>query len=313
MDPDKVKRVAVIGAGTMGHSIAQVFASRGIDVNLADVKQEILDRAKGLMKGNLKTLVDYGRIKQTEVPAILARIHTTTDIMAAARGTDFVLEAVVEVPEVKKKVFQQLDEACGEQTILASNTSGLEIFKIIEVRNPSRTVVTHWFAPPHIIPLVEVAPGPETSPAVLQGTARLMERIGKKPVVMRQFVQRCIVNRIQNAIILATLEILENNWATPEEIDRAMKTSLGIRLPIVGVAQSMDFNGLNLVNDVLKSIGKKIPVIEENVKQGYLGPSTSKGLFDYGGRSEEEILRKRDILYLKLLDFLESQGAFKPV
>jgi 3-hydroxybutyryl-CoA dehydrogenase len=313
MDPEKVKRVAVIGAGTMGHSIAQVFAACGIEVNLADVKQEILDRAKGLMKANLKTLVEHGKVKEKDIPSILGRIHTTTDIMAAARGTDFVLEAVVEIPEVKKKVFKQLDEACGEQMILASNTSGLDIFKIIEVRNPSRTVVTHWFAPPHIIPLVEVAPGPETSPEVLQFTARLMERIGKKPVVMRQFVQRCIVNRIQNAIILATLEILENNWATPEEIDRAMKSSLGIRLPIVGVVQSMDFNGLNLVNDVLKSIGKKIPLIEENVKQGHLGPSTSKGLFDYGGRSEEEILRKRDTLYLKLLDFLESQGAFKPV
>jgi 3-hydroxybutyryl-CoA dehydrogenase len=313
MDPEKVKRVAVIGAGTMGHSIAQVFAACGIEVNLADVKQEILDHAHRLVKANLKTLVDYGRIKQNEVPAILGRIHTTTDIMAAARGTDFVLEAVVEIPEVKKKVFQQLDEACGEQTILASNTSGLEIFKIIQVRNPSRTVVTHWFAPPHIIPLVEVAPGPETSPGVLQFTAKLMERIGKKPVVMRQFVQRFIVNRIQNAIILTALEMLENNWATPEEIDLAVKTSLGIRLPIVGVVQSLDFNGLNLVNDVLKSIGKKIPLIEEKVKQGHLGPSASKGLFDYDGRSEEEILRKRDTLYLKLLDFLESQGAFNPV
>ena len=313
MDPEKVKRVAVIGAGTMGHSIAQVFAACGIEVNLADVKQEILDRAKGLMKANLKTLVEHGKVKEKEIPSILGRIHTTTDIMAAARGTDFVLEAVVEIPEVKRKVFKQLDEACGEQTILASNTSGLDIFKIIEVRNPSRAVVTHWFAPPHIIPLVEVAPGPETSPEVLQFTAKLMERIGKKPVVMKQFVQRCIVNRIQNAIILTTLEMLENNWATPEEIDLAIKTSLGIRLPIVGVVQSMDFNGLNLVNDVLKSIGKQIPLIEENVKQGHLGPSTSKGLFDYGGRSEEEILRKRDILYLKLLDFLESQEAFKPV
>jgi 3-hydroxybutyryl-CoA dehydrogenase len=313
MDPEKVKRVAVIGAGTMGHSIAQVFAACGIEVNLADVKQEILDHAHRLVKANLKTLVDYGRIKQNEVPAILGRIHTTTDIMAAARGTDFVLEAVVEIPEVKKKVFQQLDEACGEQTILASNSSGLEIFKIIQVRNPSRTVVTHWFAPPHIIPLVEVAPGTETSPGVLQFTAKLMERIGKKPVVMRQFVQRFIVNRIQNAIILTALEMLENNWATPEEIDLAVKTSLGIRLPIVGVVQSLDFNGLNLVNDVLKSIGKKIPLIEEKVKQGHLGPSASKGLFDYDGRSEEEILRKRDTHYLKLLDFLESQGAFNPV
>jgi 3-hydroxybutyryl-CoA dehydrogenase len=313
MDAEKVKRVAVIGAGTMGHSIAQVFAACEIEVNLADVKKEILDNALRLIKGNLQTLVEYGKVREKDVSSALARIHTTTDIQAAARGADFVLEAVVEIPEVKKKVFKQLDEACGEETILASNTSGLEIFKIIEVRNPSRTVVTHWFAPPHIIPLVEVAPGPETPPGVLQSTARLMERIGKKPVVMKQFVQRCIVNRIQNAIILTALEMIENNWATPEEIDLAVKTSLGIRLPIVGVIQSLDFNGLNLVNDVLKSIGKNIPLIEEKVKQGHLGPSASKGLFDYGGRTEEEILRKRDIRYLKLLDFLESQGAFDPV
>jgi len=313
MDAEKVKRVAVIGAGTMGHSIAQVFAACGIEVNLADVKKEILDHALRLVKGNLKTLVEYGKVKEREVPSILGRIHATTDIAAAAKGTDFVLEAVVEVPEIKKKVFKLLDEACGEEAVLASNTSGLEVFKIIEVRNPSRTVVTHWFAPPHIIPLVEVVPGPETSPAVLQFAAKLMKRIGKKPVVMRQFVQRFIVNRIQNAIILTALEMLENNWATPEEIDLAVKSSLGVRLPIVGVLQSLDFNGLNLVNDVLKSIGKKIPLIEEKVKQGHLGPSASKGLYDYGGRSEEEILRKRDTLYLKLLDFLESQGAFNPI
>jgi 3-hydroxybutyryl-CoA dehydrogenase len=313
MNPEKVKRVAVIGAGTMGHSIAQVFAASGIEVNLADVKPEVLDHAFRLMKGNLKTLAGYGKVKEKDIPSILGRIHATTDIMAAARGTDFVLEAVVEIPEVKKKVFKQLDEACGEETILASNTSGLEIFKIIEVRNPSRTVVTHWFAPPHIIPLVEVAPGPATSPGVLQFAAKLMERIGKKPIVMKQFVQRFIVNRIQNAIILTALEILENNWATPEDIDLAVKTSLGVRLPIVGVVQSLDFNGLNLVNDVLKSIGKNVPLIEEKVKQGHLGPSASKGLFDYGGRSEEEILRKRDTLYLKMLDFLESQKAFDPV
>ncbi len=313
MDAEKVKRVAVIGAGTMGHSIAQVFAACGIEVNLADVKQEILEHALRLMKGNLKTLVEYGTVKEREVPSILGRIHTTTDIQAAARGTDFVLEAVVEVAEIKKKVFKLLDEACGEETILASNTSGLEIFKIIEVRNPSRAVVTHWFAPPHIIPLVEVVPGPETTPAVVRFAAKLMERMGKKPVVMRQFVQRFIVNRLQNAIILTALEMLENNWATPEEIDLAVKTSLGVRLPIVGVVQSLDFNGLNLINDVLKSIGKNIPLIEEKVKQGHLGPSTSKGLFDYGGRTEEEILRKRDTLYLKMLDFLESQKAFDPV
>jgi len=313
MDAEKVKRVAVIGAGTMGHSIAQVFAAGGIEVNLADVKQEILEHALRLMKGNLKTMVEYGKVKEKEVPSILGRIHTTTDIQAAARGTDFVLEAVVEISEIKKKVFKLLDEACGEETILASNTSGLEIFKIIEVRNPSRTVVTHWFAPPHIIPLVEVVPGPETSPAVLQFAAKLMERIGKKPVVMKQFVQRFIVNRIQNAIIFTALEMIMNNWATPEEIDRAIKTSLGIRLPIVGVVQSLDFTGLKLIDDIIKGLGMNVPLITEKVTRGDFGASTSRGLYDYGGRTEEEILRKRDTLYLKMLDFLENQKAFDPV
>jgi 3-hydroxybutyryl-CoA dehydrogenase len=313
MDAEKVKRVAVIGAGTMGHSIAQVFAASGIEVNLADVKKEILDHALRLMKGNLKTLVEYGKVKEREVPSILARIHTTTDIQAAAQGTDFVLEAVVEIPEIKKTVFKLLDEACGGETILASNTSGLEIFKIIEVRNPSRTVVTHWFAPPHIIPLVEVVPGPETSPSVVQFAAKLMERIGKKPIVMKQFVQRFIVNRIQNAIIFAALEMIMNNWATPEEIDRAIKTSLGIRLPIVGVVQSLDFTGLKLIDDIIKGLGMNVPLITEKVNRGDFGVSTSRGLFDYGGRTEEEILRKRDTLYLRMLDFLESQKAFNPV
>ena len=313
MDAERVKRVAVIGAGTMGHSIAQVFAASGIEVNLADVKREILDHALRLMKGNLKTLVEYGKVKEREVPSILARIHTTTDIQAAAQGTDFVLEAVVEIPEIKKTVFKLLDEACGGETILASNTSGLEIFKIIEVRNPSRTVVTHWFAPPHIIPLVEVVPGPETSPSVVQFAAKLMERIGKKPIVMKQFVQRFIVNRIQNAIIFAALEMIMNNWATPEEIDRAIKTSLGIRLPIVGVVQSLDFTGLKLIDDIIKGLGMNVPLITEKVNRGDFGASTSRGLFDYGGRTEEEILRKRDTLYLRMLDFLESQKAFDPV
>jgi 3-hydroxybutyryl-CoA dehydrogenase len=313
MDAEKVKRVAVIGAGTMGHSIAQVFAASGIEVNLADVKREILDHALRLMKGNLKTLAEYGKVKEREIPSILGRIHTTTDIQAAAQGTDFVLEAVVEVPEIKKTVFKLLDEACGEEAILASNTSGLEIFKIIEVRNPSRTLVTHWFAPAHIIPLVEVVPGPETSPSVVQFAAKLMARIGKKPIVMKQFVQRFIVNRLQNAIIFAALEMIMNNWATPEEIDRAIKSSLGIRLPIVGVVQSLDFTGLKLIDDIIKGLGMNVPLITEKVTRGEFGASTSRGLYDYGGRTEEEILRKRDTLYLKMLDFLESQKAFDPV
>ena len=313
MDPQQVKRVAVIGAGVMGHSIAQVFAQAGIPVHLVDLKNELLVHALKLVKSNLQTLAEYRRVSPQEIPAILERIHPMTDLANAVREVDFVLEAVAEIPEVKKEVFAQLEATCPEKVVLASNTSGLDIFKIIEVKDPSRVVVTHWFAPPHIIPLVEVVPGPATAPGVLQFAATLMERIGKKPLVMKQFVKRFIVNRIQNAMISAAMEIMRNGWATPEQIDLAVKTSLGIRLPIVGIVQSLDFTGLNLVYDIARSSGTDNPLIEEKVKQGYLGASTSKGIYDYGGRSEEEILRKRDLLYLKMLDFLESVEAFKPV
>ena len=313
MNAQEVKRVAVIGAGTMGHSIAQVFAQAGIEVNLVDIKKNLLDHALQLVKGNLETLASLGRLKAGGIPDILSRVHTTTDLAAAAKGVDFALEAAVEIPEVKKNIFKELERCCPPGAVLASNTSGLDLFNVIEMKDPSRVVIAHWFAPPHIIPLVEVVPGPNTSPAVLQATGDLMKRIGKKPVLMKQFVQRFIVNRIQNAIMLTVLEMIENNWASPEEIDLAVKTSLGIRLPIVGVMQSMDFNGLNLVNDVLKSQGRIIPLINEKVKQGHLGPSTSKGIYDYQGRTEAEILRKRDELFFKMLDHLESIGAFKPV
>jgi 3-hydroxybutyryl-CoA dehydrogenase len=258
-------------------------------------------------------LADYGRVNPQEIPAILDRIRPTTDLAGAVREVDFIQEAVAEIPEVKKKVFAQLEAACRQDVALASNTSGLDIFKIIEVKDPSRVVVAHWFAPPHIIPLVEVVPGPSTAAGVLQFTAGLMERIGKKPLVMKQFVRRFIVNRIQNAIVRTALEMVTNGWATPEQIDLAVKTSLGIRLPIVGVVQSLDFTGLNLIHDMTKGTVGENPFIEERVRQGHLGVSTAKGIYDYGGRTEEEILRKRDLLYLKMLDFLESLKAFKPV
>jgi 3-hydroxybutyryl-CoA dehydrogenase len=297
----------------MGHSIAQVFAQAGILVNLVDLKNDLLVHALKLVKSNLQTLADCGRVNPQAIPAILNRIRPTTDLADGVKEADFALEAVVEIPEVKKKVFAQLEAECPEDMVLASNTSGLEIFKIIGVKDPSRVVVTHWFAPPHIIPLVEVVPGPSTTPGVLRFAAGLMERIGKKPLVMKQFVRSFIVNRIQNAISRAALEMVTNGWATPEQIDLAVKTSLGIRLPIVGVVQTLDFTGLNLIHDMTRGTGTEYPLIEEKVRQGHLGASTSKGIYDYGGRSEEEILRKRDLLYLKMLDFLEGLEAFKPV
>ena len=140
-----------------------------------------------------------------------------------------------------------------------------------------------------------------------------MERIGKRPVIMRQFVQGFIVNRIQGYILMAILEMIDKGWATPEEIDYAVKISLGIRLPVVGVVQTYDFTGLDLLADVIKNLGLSYPIVVNKVKAGHLGAKAGKGFFDYGGRSEQEIMRNRDLLYLKMADFLEGLKEFKPV
>lgn len=313
MEPMDLKRALVVGAGIMGHSIAQVFAQAGVEVDLVDLNGKILRRAVNLINVNLETLADAGRVSRGELEAIQARIHPTTLLPAPAEGIGFAIEAVSEVPDVKREVFSQLDEFCPEDTVLASNTSTLDIFSIAEIKRPERLVVTHWFAPPHIIPLVEVVPGPTTSLAVVEFAAKLMERLGKKPVVMKAFVPSFIVNRIQNNISRVVWEMLEKGWATAEQIDLAVKLSLGVRLPIVGVAQSLDFTGLDLLFDMMKSRGSVNPFVEEKVKRGHLGAKSSKGIYDYGGRSETEILKKRDERYLKVLDHLEKIKAFEPI
>jgi 3-hydroxybutyryl-CoA dehydrogenase len=313
MDSSEVKRVLVVGAGVMGHSIAQVFAQAGIEVHLMDLKGDILDRAMDRVRSNLGTLAEFGRVRQDQIDAILGRIRPSTQLPATGEEIDFAIEAVVEVPEIKKTIFSRLEALCSKDTVIASNTSSLDIFSIAEIRRPERLVVAHWFAPPHIIPLVEVVPGPKTKPEVVDFTAALMERIGKRPLTMKTFVPSFIVNNIQSAISRAVWEMLEKGLATPEEIDLAVKLTLGIRLPVVGVVQTSDFAGLDLMYDIMKLQDRLSPLIEEKVKQGHLGAKTSKGIYDYGGRSENEILKKRDERYLKTLEHLERIKAFEPI
>jgi 3-hydroxybutyryl-CoA dehydrogenase len=283
MDANAVKKVLVVGSGVIGNSIAQVFAMADINVALVDVDEKVLRHAMSLIKSGLNTLADFGKISKGKIPSILSRIKPSTDLAEIAGDVDFVIEAVPEVPQVKKKVFSQLDKLCTTDTVIASNTSGLDIFSITNVKRPERLVITHFFAPAHIIPLVEVVPGAKTSPDVVSFTVRLLERAGKSPIVLNEFVPSFIVNRIQVAISNVAQEMLEKGWARPEDIDRAVKLSLGIRLPIVGVVQSWDFNGLDVARDVLKSVGRDNSFFEKKVEQGHLGVKTSRGVYDYGG------------------------------
>ncbi|MDQ1237848.1 MAG: 3-hydroxybutyryl-CoA dehydrogenase, partial [Thermodesulfobacteriota bacterium] len=180
MDQNDVKLAVVVGAGVMGHSIAHVFAQAGIEVNLVDLNQVVLERAMGLIHANLETLAEFERISKDDIPGVVTRIHPFTDLAAGAKGAYFAVEAVSEVPEIKREVFSQLDQFLPPHAVIASNTSSLDIFGIPRISRPERLVVAHWFAPPHIIPLVEVVPGPETSSESVQFTANLMRRLGKR-------------------------------------------------------------------------------------------------------------------------------------
>ena len=308
------KRIAVIGAGVMGHSIAQVFAQHGYALTLCDVNPDRIERALRLIESTLDTLVEFERLSREEIPGILSRIQMTTHLAESVREADLVIEAVPEIEEIKKGLFCELNRLCSKETVFASNTSGLNIFEVAAgVDCQERMVITHWFSPPHIMPLVEVVPGERTSPEVLSRTVALLKSAGKVPIVLKKFVPAFIVNRFQNALNRTAFEMIDNGWASPEDIDLAIKHTLGIKLPIVGILQALDFTGLDLIHQIMEGLGVKSDFIEGKVKKGEFGAKTSKGIYDYPDRNELEILKKRDRSYFRMLDHLKKIHAFEAV
>ena len=313
MQFDVIRKTVVIGAGVMGHSIAQVFAQNGVETRLVDLDQRMLYRAMELVKSNLETLAEFGKITAGDIPGIIKRIHPTTDLAAGCKDADFAVEAISEVIDAKKKIFSLIEKHCPAQSILASNSSSINIFDFVEIHNPGRLIVTHWFAPPHIIPLVEVVPGPNTSQETTVATANFLHKMGKLPLVFKGLNGPSLVNRFQDLMSLPMWEALEKGWATPAEIDLAVKAVMAIRLPIVGIVQRLDFTGMDLVVDITKNYGGTNPIAEKMAEEGRLGAKSGKGFYDYGGRTEAQILKARDIKYLQMLDFLEKIEALKPI
>ncbi|MEA3253769.1 MAG: 3-hydroxyacyl-CoA dehydrogenase family protein, partial [Chloroflexota bacterium] len=197
-----VKYVAVIGAGIMGHGIAQTFAMGGYQVSLHDIDDAALSNARKRIRANLETFVDNGFISQDKVGETLSRITTTTDLGEAASDADIVIEAVAENIELKRKLFNQLDALCPPKTILASNSSSLLISDFAsETGRQDRVVLTHWFNPPHIVPTVEIIKGHETSDETVDLVYALLKKVGKEPVRILKEIPGYLVNRIQLAMM----------------------------------------------------------------------------------------------------------------
>ncbi len=304
-------KVAIAGAGTMGHGLALVMARAGCRVTLIDVDRKILEQALEQIRGHLEMLREEG-LEKRPANEITDRIGTSVG-KEALKDADFVIETVSEDRDIKRDFYREAESLCRPDTVVASNTSYLDIFELAPDGLQERLLVCHFFAPPYLIPLVEIVRGPQTRQDVVDRAKQLLSRAGQRPVVMEKFIPGFIVNRLQRAMGREILHLIDEGYARPEEIDKAVLSSLGIRLPVLGAVRRYDFGGLDLAQKVLSNppIGlvneeKESATVNDLVSRGHLGVKSGSGFYDYSGRDIREINRDRDRLLIKMRALMQE-------
>jgi len=281
-----VKKVGVLGAGTMGAGIAQACAEAGLKVMLIDIDESILQGALSRISKAWKKSVEKGKIDDA-IKASREELLESSQELASFKDCDLVIEAIVEEISVKKKVFKTMDEICPAQTILATNTSALSITEIAAATSRTdRIAGMHFFNPVSAMKLVEVIPGSDTSNSTIETIVNLTKGIGKEPVVAKE-TPGFIVNRILNPLVNEAALAYQEGVASAEEIDKAMK--LGAGLPMGPLALA-DMIGLDIVlhvteyffNEFGESKYRPALVLKQKVRAGHLGVKTGKGFYDYG-------------------------------
>ena len=310
-----IQTVAVVGAGIMGHGIAQVCAQGGKKVILIDSFPEVMETAKTKIAKNVQLLQDNGLLRVRSVDDVMSNIEFTADLARAA-DAQMVIEAIPEKFDLKKDLFQNLEKICSPETILATNTSGIPITKIAAVTQyPARVIGMHFYMPAHLIPLVEVIQTDKTAESVIEQTFALLLAVGKQPVRVRKDIPGFIGNRLQHALAREALSLVEKGVASPEDIDTVMKTSLAVRLIFTGPIEQRDFNGLDTHLSVAEYLypdleDTKVPlaILSDKVAAGHLGLKTGRGFFNWEGQSAIEVNNRKNqnlISVLKLLDSLK--------
>ena len=278
---NKAISVTVIGAGLMGHGIGQVFARAGHAVVITDTNEEILGQAMGRIE---KNLLDEG----VDPLRVLCNVSVESNLAKAVQYADLVIEAAPERLELKQKLFADIAKAAPSHAVLASNTSVIPITKIGEHMEPSvrsRLVGTHWWNPPHLVPLVEVVRTEFTSLSVFEQTYAWLEAVGKRPVKVHQDVTGFIGNRLQHAMWREAIGLIEDGVCDGEAIDLVVKNSFGMRLPVLGPIENADLVGLELTRDVhrvmfpdLKTNRFPSALLDRLIDEGHTGMKAGAGL-----------------------------------
>jgi 3-hydroxybutyryl-CoA dehydrogenase len=291
-------RIAVIGAGLMGHGIAQVFALAGHEVTIYDQVKASLDSAKSRILANLRDLGD-------DVAAV-ERVRPTGDLADAVRAADYVVEAVLEDLPLKQKLFAEIERHVRADTILASNTSVIPITKIMEsLTDRSRALGTHWWNPPYLVPLVEVIGTQWTAQRAIDWTINLHKVAGKMPVHVKKDVPGFVGNRLQHALWREAIALVEHGICDAETVDTVIKASFGRRLAVLGPLENADLVGTDLTLAIHQTVLPDIehrrgpsPYLEGLVAQGRLGFKSGEG-FRKWSADEQATLRAKVLQHLK--------------
>lgn len=313
-----IKRLAVIGAGTMGHGIAQAFALAGLQVALTDSDAGVLGQAIQRIQANLETCFGHSPVSVDgdRVAAALERITVTSDLAEAVSQADFVVEAVFEDLEVKHEVLRQLEEHCPPHAIITSTTSSYCVRDLaVVLGHPERFLVTHFWNPPYVIPVVEVMPGDRSSAEAVETAMMLLEEAGKVPALVRKDVPGFVGNRLQHALRREAIAIVAQGIASPRDVDLIARLSFGLRLPIIGPLETVDLGGLDLTQAIHKYLLAELDrstepaqLIIDKVARGELGAKAGRGFYDWPAERLARTIRQRDIALLEMVEWLRDRG-----
>jgi len=309
----KRENIAVIGAGLMGHGIAQIFAVHGHPVNLMDLEDTVLSNAIQSIRSNLALMAQKGIGSEAEIEPAIQRIKTTTDLAEAVSQAQFVVEAVLEKLDLKQNVFKDLDALCPPDAILATNTSVISITEIAQKSNHrGRIVGTHFWNPPYLIPLVEVIRGDESDQEAVDRTFDLLQGVGKHPVRVHKDTPGFVGNRLQHALWREAISIVEHGIADAATVDECIKFGFGLRLPQLGPMENVDMVGADLtlaIHDYILKYLESSPnpsaLLKEKVEKGELGFKTGRGFQTW---SQQEIQKSRQELVEYLLEATSKKG-----